>query len=76
MNERLLRFYCGTSLFKFHCCFFFREMGLDEGEEALKKMIMQRSEQRAKESDAFLDQLAAKYGGGGGGAKKGKAKKK
>ncbi len=51
-------------------------MGLDEGEEALKKMIMQRSEQRAKESDAFLDQLAAKYGGGGGGAKKGKAKKK
>ncbi len=50
-------------------------MGLDEGEEALKKMIMQRSEQRAKESDAFLDQLAAKYGGGGG-AKKGKAKKK
>ena len=73
MDERLLRFYCGTSLFKFHC--FSREMGLDEGEEALKKMIMQRSEQRAKESDAFLDQLAAKYGGGGG-AKKGKAKKK
>lgn len=48
-------------------------MGLGEGEDSLKKMIMARQDTRAKEGEAFLDALAAKYGGGGvKGKKKGK----
>jgi len=50
------------------------ELGLGQGEDSLKQMIMRRQEARAKESDAFLDGLAAKYASGGG-KKKGKKTK-
>ncbi len=51
-------------------------MGLDQGgEDSLRNMIMKRQEQRAKESDAFLDQLAAKYGSGSKSSKGKKGKK-
>ncbi|TRY78652.1 hypothetical protein TCAL_06614 [Tigriopus californicus] len=38
-----------------------QELGLGDGQDALKNLIMKRQAQREKDSDSFLDQLAAKY---------------
>eukprot|EP00095_Tigriopus_kingsejongensis_P000682 maker-scaffold340_size202118-snap-gene-1.26 protein:Tk00682 transcript:maker-scaffold340_size202118-snap-gene-1.26-mRNA-1 annotation:"dnaj homolog subfamily c member 9" len=38
-----------------------QELGLGQGDDALKNMIMKRQAQREQDSDSFLDQLAAKY---------------
>lgn len=38
-----------------------QELGLGDGQDALQNLIMKRQAQREKDSDSFLDQLAAKY---------------
>jgi hypothetical protein len=51
------------------------EIGLDDSENSLANMIMQRQAKREAEADSFFDHLAAKYGGGGS-TKKGSPLKK
>ena len=51
------------------------EIGLDDSENSLANMIMQRQAKREAEADSFFDHLAAKYGGGGS-TKKGSPSKK
>ncbi|XP_076035808.1 dnaJ homolog subfamily C member 9 [Oratosquilla oratoria] len=53
-----------------------KELGLDNSEESLKKLILGNAKQRAQASDNFLDSLASKYGSGGTGGKKGRKSKK
>jgi len=52
-----------------------KELGLDDSENSLANMIMQRQAKREAEADSFFDHLAAKYGGGGS-TKKGSPSKK
>ena len=52
------------------------EIGLDDSENALANMIMQRQAKREAEADSFFDHLAAKYGGGGSTKKNKKGSKK
>lgn len=53
-----------------------KEIGLDDSENSLANMIMQRQAKREAEADSFFDHLAAKYGGGGSTKKNKKGSKK
>jgi len=53
-----------------------KEIGLDNSENSLANMIMQRQAKREAQSDSFFDHLAAKYGGGGSTKKTKKGSKK
>ena len=52
------------------------KIGLDDSENSLANMIMQRQAKREAEADSFFDHLAAKYGGGGSTKKNKKGSKK
>mmetsp|Transcript_9640 Transcript_9640/g.32678 ORF Transcript_9640/g.32678 Transcript_9640/m.32678 type:complete len:132 (+) Transcript_9640:486-881(+) len=53
-----------------------RENGAEDGDGSLSAMIRRNQERRVADDDAFLENLAAKYGPGGkAGAKKNAAKK-
>merc|ERR1711973_493378 len=53
-----------------------KEIGLDNSENSLANMIMQRQAKREAEADNFFDHLAAKYGGGASTKKTKKGSKK
>ena len=53
-----------------------KEIGLDNSQNSLANMIMQRQAKREAEADSFFDHLAAKYGSGGSTKKTKKGSKK